>query len=88
MVHLLEIEDDNDSMERVNLDDYNSYDYKQYLSDEDMLGDPAAARANTPEYRNPPPPPPPAVTVTVKLEDEDREDETVRGRARDQKCAE
>ena len=88
MVHLLEIEDDNDSMERVNLDDYNSYDYKQYLSDEDMLDDPAAARAKTAEHKNPPPPPPPAVTVTVKLEDEDREDETASHRARNQKCAE
>ena len=65
-------------MERVNLDDYNSEDYKQYLSDEDMPDDPAT-RAKTSEYRNPPPPPPPppplAVTVTMKLEDEDKEDE-------------
>ena len=70
-------------MERVNLDDYNSEDYKQYLSDEDMLDYLAATRAKTPEYRNPPPPPaPPAVMVTVKLEDKDSEDETMRRRAR------
>jgi len=62
-------------MERVNLDDYNSEDYKQYLSDEDMLDDPATTQAKTPEYRNPPPPPPPpAITVRVKLEDKDLED--------------
>ena len=51
-----------------------------------MLDDPAAARAKTPEYRNPPPPP--AVTVTVKLEDKDREDETARHRARNHEHAE
>ena len=59
-------------MERVNLDDYNSEDYKQYLSDEDMLDDPATTQAKTPEYRNPPPPL--AITVRVKLEDKDLED--------------
>jgi len=49
MVRLLDLEDDDDSMERVNLDDYNSEDYKQYLSDEDMLDDPAVAQAKTPK---------------------------------------
>jgi hypothetical protein len=48
MARFLEIEDEDDSMERVNLDDYNSDDYKQYLSDEDMLDDLEAARAKTP----------------------------------------
>ena len=34
MVHISELhESDNDSMERVNLDDYNSDDYDEYLSD-------------------------------------------------------
>ena len=36
MARLMEIEDKDDSMERVNLDDYNSNDYKEYLSDNDM----------------------------------------------------
>ena len=36
MARLMEIEDEDDSMERVNLDDYNSNDYKEYLSDNDM----------------------------------------------------
>ena len=36
MARLMEIEDKDDSMERVNLDDYNSNDYKEYLSDDDM----------------------------------------------------
>ena len=36
MARLMEIEDEDDSMERVNLDDYNSNDYKEYLSDDDM----------------------------------------------------
>ena len=57
MVRLLEIKDDDVSMERVNLDDYNSDDYKEYLSDEDMLDDPATAQAKaTLEYRYPPAP--------------------------------
>ena len=72
----------------MNLDDYNSYDYKQYLSDEDMHDDPAAARAKTAEHKNPPPPPPPAVTVIVKLEDQDRENEMEHRRACNQKRAE
>ena len=55
MVHLLELEDDDDSMERVNLDDYSSDNYKQYLSNEDVLDIPTATRANTLEYRKPPP---------------------------------
>ena len=87
MVRLLEIEDDDDSIERVNLDDYNSDDYKEYLSDEDMLNDPATAQMKTPDYRNPPPPPL-AVMVIVKLEDDDREVEMACRRIRNQKQTE
>ena len=87
MVRLLEIEDDDDSIERVNLDDYNSDDYKEYLSDEDMLNDPATAQMKTPDYRNPPPPPL-AVMVIMKLEDDDREVEMVCRRIRNQKQTE
>jgi len=57
MVRLVEIEDEHDSMERVNLDNYNSDDYKEYLSDEDMLDDQITAQAKaTPDYRSLPPP--------------------------------
>ena len=60
MVRLLDLEDDDDSMERVNLDEYNSDDYKEYLSDEDMLNDPVTAQAKaTPEHRSLPQPPTP-----------------------------
>ena len=90
MLRLLELEDED---ERINLDNYNSDDYKQYFSDEDMLDDLSPAQAKTPEYRIPPPPPPPppspaAVTVTVKLEDENKEEEMARRRARNQKHTE
>ena len=70
----------------MNLDDYNSDDYKVYLSDDDMQANQtnAEAKAN-PDYRSPPPPP--AVTVTVKLEDEDKEIKKARRRIRNQKRA-
>ena len=84
MLRLLELEDED---ERINLDDYNSDDYKQYFSDEDMLDDLCPAQAKTPEYRIPPPPPA-AVTVTVKLEDENKEEEMACRRARNQKRTE
>jgi len=53
-------------MERVNLDDYNFDNYKEYLSDDDRLDNPAIAHAKaTPEYSSPPPPPP-AVLALLK----------------------
>ena len=67
MLQLMEIEEEDDSIERVNLDDYNSKDYKEYASNDNMLDDQATAQAKaTPDYRSHPPPP--TVTVTVKLE--------------------
>ena len=79
MVRLLEIEDDDDSIERVNLDDYNT--------DNDMQ----ATQTTTEEKGNPNHEsslPPPTVTVTVKLEDEDKEIEKWCRRIRKQKHTE
>ena len=44
-VWLMEIDDEDDPMERVNLDDYNSNDYKVYLSDDDMQANQTNAEA-------------------------------------------
>ena len=51
MVNLMEINDKDDLMERVNLDDYDSDDFKEYLSDDNMQAahSTAEAKAN-PNY--------------------------------------
>jgi len=36
MVRLMEIDNDDDSMERINLEDYNSDEFNEYLSDDDL----------------------------------------------------
>ena len=58
-----------DSMERLNLDDYNSDDFDEYLSDNMETTPPTIteAQATTKEDT---PAPPPAVTVTVQLEEQ------------------
>jgi len=75
MVCISKIQESNDdSLERVNLDDYHSDDFNEYLSD-NMDTSPVAATEiktsvnhNLPFYS-------PSVTVTVKLEDEQGEED-------------
>jgi len=64
MVCISEVHDsEDDSMERLNLDDYNSDDYDEYLSD-NMETTPPATTKQEPTLPSPP------MTVTVQLEDE------------------
>ena len=56
-------------MERINLDDYFSDDYDEYLSD-NMEATPTAIIEVKTTIKQDPPAAPPAMTVTVQLEDE------------------
>ena len=58
--------------ERLNLDDYNSNDFNEYLSDNMETTPPTIteAQATIKEDLPAPPPPPPAVTVTVQLDEQ------------------
>ena len=56
-------------MERLNLDDYNSDDYDEYLSD-NMEATLSAITEVKMTIKQDPPTAPPAVTVTVQLDDE------------------
>ena len=68
MVRISEVhESEGDSMERLNLDDYNSDDYDEYLSDNKETTLPAVTEVQA-AVKEDPPAPPPAVTVTVQLE--------------------
>ena len=58
-----------DSMERLNLDDYNSDDFDEYLSDNMETTPPTITEAQAITMEDPPAPPP-AVTVTVQLEEQ------------------
>jgi hypothetical protein len=62
-------ESDDNSMERVNLDDYNSDDYDEYLSD-NMEATPSAVTKVKTTIKQYALAAPPAVTVTVQLEEE------------------
>ena len=67
MVHIAE-EPEGDPTERLNLDDYNSDDFNEYLSD-NMETTPTITEAQvTTKEDLLAPPPPPAVTVTVQLD--------------------
>ena len=70
MVRIFELhESEDDSMERLNLDDYNSDDYDEYLSD-NIETTPLAVTEVQAATKQDPPAPPPAVTVTVQLEEQ------------------
>ena len=70
MVHISELhESDDDSMERLNLDDYNSNDYDEYLSG-NMETTPTTITKVKTTIKQEAPLAPPAVMVTVQLEDE------------------
>ena len=60
-------EPEDDSTERLNLDEYNSDDYDEYLSD-NMETTPAVTKVEV-VINQDPPAPPLAVTVTVQLEE-------------------
>ena len=63
-------EPEGDPTEHLNLDDYNSDDFDDYLSDnmETILPTITEAQATTKEDL--PAPPPPAVTVTIQLDEQ------------------
>ena len=68
MVRISEVQEPkDDSTEHLNLDDYNSDDFDEYLSDNMETTAPTIteAQASTKQH---PPAPPPVVTVTVQLE--------------------
>ena len=70
MVRISELhEPEDDSMEHLNLDDYNSDDYDEFLSD-NMETTPPAVTEIKATIKQDPPAPPPAVTVTVQLEEQ------------------
>ena len=61
-------EPEGDSMERLNLDDYNSDDFDEYLSDNIEITLPTITDAQGTMMQDPPAPPP-AVTITVQVEE-------------------
>ena len=72
MVCISEVHEPEDNpTERLNLDDYNSDDFDDYLSDnmETILPTITEAQATTKEDL-PAPSPPPAVTVTIQLDEQ------------------
>ena len=70
MVRISEIpESDDDSMERLNLDDYNSDDFDEYLFNNMETTPPTITEAQA-TIKQDPPAPTAAVTVTVQLEEQ------------------
>ena len=70
MVRISEVQEpEGDSTERLNLDDYNSNDFDEYLSDNKETTPPATTETQA-TINQDPPAPPPAVTVTVQLEEQ------------------
>ena len=70
MVRISEVhEPEDDSTDHLNLDDYNSDDFDEYLSD-NMETIPLTITEAQATTKQNPPAPPPAVTVTVQLEEQ------------------
>ena len=70
MVRISEVQEPkDDSTERLNLDDYNSDDFDEYLSDNMETTPPTITEAQATTKQDPPAPPP-AVSVTVQLEEQ------------------
>ena len=62
-------EPEGDPTEHLNLDDYNSDDFNEYLSDNKETNPPTITEAQvTTKEDLPAPPPPPTVTVTIQLD--------------------
>lgn len=69
MVRISEVhEPEDDPTKRLNLDDYNSDDFDEYLSDNMETTPPTITEAQA-TIKQDPPAPPPAATVTVQLEE-------------------
>ena len=62
-------EPEGDPTERLNLDDYNSEDFDEYLSDNKETTPPTITEGQT-ATKEDPPIPPPAVTITVQLDEQ------------------
>ena len=88
MVRISEVhEPEDDSTERLNLDDYNSDDFDEYLSDNMETTPPMVTEVQAATNQDLPAPPP-AVTVTVQLEEQhEMEDLYERRRLLNQKRA-
>ena len=70
MVRISKVQEpEGDSSERLNLDDYNSDDFDEYLSDNMETTPPTITEAQA-TIKQDPPAPPPAVIVTVQLEEQ------------------
>ena len=71
MVHIVE-EPEGDPTEHLNLDNYNSDNFNEYLSDNMEITPPTIteAQVTTKEDLPAPPPPPPVVTVIVQLDEQ------------------
>ena len=70
MVRISKIHEPEDNpTERLNLDDYNSDDFDEYLSD-NMETTPPTITEDQATTKQGPPAPPPAVTVIVQLEEQ------------------
>ena len=70
MVRISEVQEpEGDPTEHLNLDDYNSDDYDEYLSD-NMEATPSPVTEVKTTIKQDPPAAPPTVTVTVQLEEE------------------
>ena len=69
MVRISE-EPEGDPTERINLDDYNSNYFDEYLSDNMETTPPTIIEAQATTKEDLPAPPPPAVTVTVQLDEQ------------------
>ena len=68
MVRMSEVhESEDDSTERLNLDDYNSDDFDEYLSDNMETTPPTVTE--TQAAKQDLPAPPPAITITIQLEE-------------------
>lgn len=75
MVRISEVQEpEDDAAERLNLDDYNSDDFDEYLSDNMETTPPTITEAQA-TVKQDPPAPPPVVTVTVQLEEQHPEED-------------
>ena len=85
MVHISEVQEPKyDCTEHLNLDDYNSDDFDEYLSDNMETTPPTITEAQTTTKQDPPAPPL-AVTVTVQMEEQHPADLYERRRLLNQK---
>jgi hypothetical protein len=70
MFHISEVHElEDNSTKHLNLDDYNSDDFDEYLSDNMETTPPMVTEAQAATKQDPPAPPP-AVIVTVQLEEQ------------------